>query len=49
MEIHHSLQMFCFLFVLLMAFTVSIMFQINNTFIAAGFVDFSSVMFLVKI
>lgn len=37
-----------FIFVLIMAFTASIMFLNNNTFITTVFVNINSVMFLVK-
>lgn len=48
-EIHHTFEMPYFIFVLIMAFTASIMFLNNNTFITTVFVNINSVMFLVKI
>lgn len=48
-EIHRIFQMLYFIVVLIMAFTASIMFLINNSFVTTGFLNFNSVMFLVKI
>lgn len=47
-EIHHTFEMPYFIFVLIMAFTASIMLLNNNTFITTVFVNINSVMFLVK-
>lgn len=48
-EIHHTFEMPYFIFVLIMAFTASIMFLNNNTFITTVFVNINSVMLLLKI